>query len=78
MRALVDLTSTQLLELEARWGAHNFAPLPVVVARAEGVWVYDTEGRRYLDCLSAYSAVNQGHAHPAILAALQHKPAASP
>ena len=71
MRALVDLTSTQLLELEARWGAHNYAPLPVVVARAEGVWVYDTEGRRYLDCLSAYSAVNQGHAHPAILAALQ-------
>jgi ornithine--oxo-acid transaminase len=71
LRALVDLTSTQLLELEARWGAHNYAPLPVVVARAEGVWVYDTEGRRYLDCLSAYSAVNQGHAHPAILAALQ-------
>jgi ornithine--oxo-acid transaminase len=63
-------TTVELLELEARSGARNYDPLPVVVARAEGVWVYDREGRRYLDCLSAYSALNQGHAHPKILAAL--------
>jgi len=73
LSTLVDRTAAQLLELEARWGAHNYAPLPVVIARGEGVWVYDTEGRRYLDCLSAYSAVNQGHAHPTILAALQEQ-----
>jgi ornithine--oxo-acid transaminase len=58
------------LEQESRWGAHNYHPLPVVVARAEGVWVYDVEGKRYLDCLSGYSALNQGHRHPKILAAL--------
>jgi ornithine--oxo-acid transaminase len=63
-------TTVELLELEARSGARNYDPLPVVVTRAEGVWVYDREGRRYLDCLSAYSALNQGHAHPKILAAL--------
>jgi ornithine--oxo-acid transaminase len=68
--ALVDRTAAQLLQLESRWGAHNYHPLPVVIARAQGVWVYDTEGRRYLDCLSAYSALNQGHSHPKILAAL--------
>jgi ornithine--oxo-acid transaminase len=73
LSTLVDRNAAQLLELEARWGAHNYAPLPVVIARGEGVWVYDTEGRRYLDCLSAYSAVNQGHAHPTILAALQEQ-----
>jgi len=73
LSTLVDRNTAQLLELEARWGAHNYAPLPVVIARGEGVWVYDTEGRRYLDCLSAYSAVNQGHAHPTILAALQEQ-----
>jgi ornithine--oxo-acid transaminase len=60
----------QFLELEARWGARNYRPLPVVIARAQGVWAYDVQGRRYLDCLSAYSALNQGHAHPAIVAAL--------
>jgi ornithine--oxo-acid transaminase len=73
LSTLVDRNTAQLLELEARWGAHNYAPLPVVIARGEGIWVYDTEGRRYLDCLSAYSAVNQGHAHPTILAALQEQ-----
>lgn len=59
--------SQELIELEERWGAPNYHPLPVVVDRAEGVWLYDVEGNRYLDCLSAYSAVNQGHGHPRIL-----------
>ncbi len=59
-----------LLETEHRLGAHNYKPLPVVLSRGEGVFVWDTEGRRYLDCLSAYSAVNQGHCHPKILAAM--------
>jgi ornithine--oxo-acid transaminase len=63
----------RLLEIESRWGAHNYNPLPIVIARAGGAWVYDVEGRRYLDCLSAYSAVNQGHAHPVILAALREQ-----
>ncbi len=58
------------LEQESRWGAHNYHPLPVVIARAEGVWVYDVDGKRYLDCLSGYSALNQGHRHPKLLAAL--------
>ena len=58
------------IELEDEYGAHNYHPLDVVVERAEGVWVYDVEGRRYLDCLAAYSAVNQGHCHPKILQAM--------
>ena len=58
------------IELEERYGAHNYHPLDVVIERAEGVWVHDVEGRRYLDCLAAYSAVNQGHCHPRILRAL--------
>ena len=62
-----------MLALEDRWGAHNYHPLSVVVARAEGPWVFDIEGRRYLDCLSAYSAVNQGHCHPRILRALREQ-----
>ena len=64
-------TSADLREVEDRWGAHNYHPLPVVVASAHGPWVYDVEGRRYLDCLSAYSAVNQGHCHPRIMRALR-------
>lgn len=60
-----------LIDLEQQYGAHNYHPLDVVIERAEGVWVYDVEGRRYLDCLAAYSAVNQGHCHPRILQALQ-------
>lgn len=58
------------IALEDSLGAHNYHPLDVVVDRAEGVWVWDVEGRKYLDCLAAYSAVNQGHCHPAILQAL--------
>ncbi len=62
--------SRSLIELEESLGAHNYHPLDVVCTRGEGVWLYDVEGKRYLDCLSAYSAVNQGHAHPRIVAAL--------
>jgi ornithine--oxo-acid transaminase len=58
------------IELEDQYNAHNYHPLDVVIERAEGVWVYDVEGRRYLDFLSAYSAVNQGHNHPRIVKAL--------
>lgn len=62
-------SATSLIEIEDRYGAHNYKPLDVVVERAEGVWVYDVDGKRYLDCLAAYSAVNQGHCHPRILEA---------
>jgi ornithine--oxo-acid transaminase len=60
----------ECIALEERYGAHNYHPLPVVIARAEGCWVWDTEGRQYMDFLAAYSAVNQGHCHPKVLAAL--------
>ena len=64
-------SSTQTyVDLEARYGAHNYKPLDIVVAEAQGVWVTDVEGRRYLDGLSAYSSLNQGHRHPRIVAAL--------
>jgi ornithine--oxo-acid transaminase len=62
--------AADLIRIEDRWGAHNYRPLDVVVERAEGVWVYAIDGRRYLDCLSAYSALNQGHCHPRIVQAL--------
>ncbi len=62
--------TSRLIALEDQYGAHNYKPLDVVVERASGVWVYDVEGRRYLDFLAAYSAVNQGHCHPRILAAM--------
>jgi ornithine--oxo-acid transaminase len=62
--------STDLIATEQRLGAHNYKPLDVVLTRGEGVYVWDTDGERYLDCLSAYSAVNQGHCHPKILAAM--------
>ena len=57
-----------IIEQEHEWGAHNYHPLDLVIADARGAWVTDVEGRRYLDCLSAYSAVNQGHCHPRLLA----------
>ncbi|QCI67687.1 ornithine--oxo-acid transaminase [Phreatobacter stygius] len=63
-------SSSDLIATEARLGAHNYQPLDVVLARGEGVYVFDVDGNRYLDCLSAYSAVNQGHCHPKILAAM--------
>jgi ornithine--oxo-acid transaminase len=58
------------VDLENAYGAHNYHPLDVVISRAEGVWVYDVDGKKYLDCLAAYSAVNQGHCHPAIMQAM--------
>ena len=64
------MRTRDFIELENQYGAHNYHPLDVVIERAEGVWVYDVEGKRYLDCLAAYSAVNQGHCHPKILKAL--------
>jgi ornithine--oxo-acid transaminase len=60
-------TTKEYIELEDKYGAHNYHPLDIVVERAEGVWVYDVEGNKYLDFLSAYSAVNQGHCHPRLL-----------
>ena len=71
MEAIAEMTRTnELIELEEKYGAHNYHPLDVVIERAEGVWVYDVEGKRYLDCLASYSAVNQGHCHPKILEAM--------
>jgi len=58
------------IELEDKYGAHNYHPLPVVLAKGEGVFVWDVEGKKYFDFLSAYSAVNQGHCHPKIVEAL--------
>lgn len=58
------------IHLEETYGAHNYRPLDVVLTRGRGIWVWDVDGNRYLDCLSSYSAVNQGHCHPKILAAL--------
>ena len=65
----------QLMGLEDQYGARNYHPLDVVLTRGEGVWVWDVAGRRYLDCLAAYSAVNQGHCHPRIVAALTEQAA---
>ena len=64
------MNTEDFIAIEEQYGAHNYHPLDVVIERAEGVWVYDVDGKRYLDCLSAYSAVNQGHVHPEILNAL--------
>jgi ornithine--oxo-acid transaminase len=64
------MNSKDYIELEDLYGAHNYKPLDIVISRGEGVWVYDVAGKRYLDCLSSYSALNQGHVHPRILATL--------
>jgi ornithine--oxo-acid transaminase len=69
MHALSE-RAQELIALEERYGAHNYHPLDLVVERAEGVWLWDVAGNKYLDCISAYSAVNQGHCHPRILAAM--------
>ncbi len=63
-------TPQDYIQLEQEYGANNYKPLDVVIDRAQGVWVYDVEGKKYLDCLSAYSAVNQGHCHPKIYKAM--------
>jgi len=59
--------SQQIIDKEAQYGAHNYHPLPVVLSRGEGVYVWDVEGKKYFDFLAGYSAVNQGHCHPKIL-----------
>ncbi|MDM1397533.1 ornithine--oxo-acid transaminase [Myroides odoratimimus] len=64
------MTSAHAIELENKYGAHNYHPLPVVLSKGEGVYVWDVEGKKYYDFLSAYSAVNQGHCHPAIVKAI--------
>ncbi len=69
MTSLASRTDA-LIAQEDRWGAHNYKPLDLVIAEAHGAWVTDVEGKRYLDCLSAYSAVNQGHAHPRLVGAM--------
>ncbi len=70
MAVLEHLTSQQAIDLENKHGAHNYHPLPVVLSRGEGVFVWDVEGKKYYDFLSAYSAVNQGHCHPKIVGAM--------
>ena len=69
------VNSKELIELEASFGAHNYHPLPVVIERGEGVWVWDVEGNKYLDFLSCYSAVNQGHCHPRLVKVLTEQAA---
>ncbi|CAM1370863.1 Ornithine aminotransferase [Tenacibaculum litopenaei] len=70
MAVLEQLTSQQAIDLENKYGAHNYHPLPVVLSKGEGVFVWDVEGKKYYDFLSAYSAVNQGHCHPKIVGAM--------
>ena len=67
------MNKNQFIALADKYGAHNYKPLDIVIERGEGVWVYDTDGNKYLDCLSAYSALNQGHVHPKILATFQEQ-----
>ncbi len=73
MAVLDQLTSQQAIDLENKYGAHNYHPLPVVLSRGEGVYVWDVEGKQYYDFLSAYSAVNQGHCHPKIVGAMTNQ-----
>ena len=70
MAILNQITPKEAINLEDRYGAHNYHPLPVVLARGEGVHVWDVEGKKYYDFLSAYSSVNQGHCHPKIVNAM--------
>jgi ornithine--oxo-acid transaminase len=65
-----SMRAEDFIEIEETYGAHNYQPLDVVLSRGEGVWVYDVDGKKYLDCLSAYSALNQGHVHPKIREAM--------
>ena len=67
------MKSQRFIDLDQKYSAHNYKPLDVVIDKADGVWVYDVEGNKYLDCLSAYSAVSQGHCHPVIMAAMQEQ-----
>ena len=67
------ISSAEAIELEERYGAHNYHPLPVVLSKGEGVYLWDCEGKKYFDFLSAYSAVNQGHCHPKIIQSLTNQ-----
>src|SRR3954463_9763081 len=69
----ISTRSKELMELEEKYGAHNYHPIPVVLEKGEGVFVWDVEGKRYYDFLAAYSAVNQGHCHPRLLKALNNQ-----
>ena len=69
MTTALDGLTGPAVELAERWTAHNYHPLPVVIASGEGAWVTDVDGRRYLDCLAGYSALNFGHRHPDLIAA---------
>ena len=73
MAVLEQLTSQEAIELENKYGAHNYHPLPVVLSRGEGVYVWDVDEKKYFDFLSAYSAVNQGHCHPKIVNAMTNQ-----
>ena len=67
----VKTQSQKLMDMEERYGAHNYHPLPVVLHKGKGIYVWDVEGKKYFDFLSSYSAVNQGHCHPKIVKALK-------
>lgn len=70
---ITETKTAQLIEMEDQYGAHNYHPLDVVIERAQGAWVYDIDGNKYMDCLASYSAVNQGHCHPRIMATLKEQ-----
>src|SRR5512146_605979 len=70
MPVMERMRTDEFVQMENQYGAHNYHPLDVVIERAEGVWVYDVDGKKYMDCLASYSAVNQGHCHPKILKTL--------
>lgn len=67
------MNTKEIIAIEDRYGAHNYHPLDVVIEKAEGIWVWDVDGKKYMDCLAAYSAVNQGHCHPRILKAMNEQ-----
>lgn len=69
----ISTRSNELINIENDFGAHNYKPLDVVISKAEGAWVWDVDGKKYLDCLAAYSAVNQGHCHPHIMKAFKEQ-----
>ena len=79
MNSTTTLLNTQsFIDLENKFGAHNYEPLDIVLARGQGVWVWDVEGNKYLDMLASYSSLNQGHCHPRILTALIEQPKSLP
>jgi ornithine--oxo-acid transaminase len=67
------MTTKDYISIEEQYGAHNYHPLDVVIEKGEGAWVWDVDGKKYLDCLAAYSAVNQGHCHPRIVNVLKEQ-----